>query len=253
MGLFDLPAPLLGAIDSVLALALPPLLRLAFWAVFAGWLTMAVYRRFSNQEKIRALKTRQKQQQAALADFDGEFAQLLPLVRGALALGFRQLGVSLGPALLATLPVLFIVIWVAGEYAYEVPAPGSEVIVRAEPSGAGIAWSPATGATEFADGWVIKWPAHGDSLAMNQDGRTLLALPAGDTVPVIHKKRWWNLLMANPLGYLPGDVRADIVHIELPAAVFIDAGPDWMRGWMFCFFGIFLLSSIVFKLLMRLD
>lgn len=252
MGLFDLPAPVFGAIDAALALVLPPFLRLAVWAVLAGWLTMFVYGRFSNQEKIGALKILQQQQQKAIAGFDGDFAQLMPLVRHALALGFRQLGLSLGPAMLATVPVLFIVIWVAGEFAYGAPAPGSEVIVRAEPSSAGIEWSPAAGAIGHADGWVIKWPGPDQSLTMNQDGRVVLVLPAADAIPVIHKKRWWNLLMANPLGYLPADGQTDIIYIEMPEAVFIGAGPAWIRGWMFSFFGIFLLSSIVFKLLLRL-
>lgn len=253
MGLFDLPAPLFGAIDGVLAMALPPLPRLAAWAVFAGWLTMAVYRRFSDQEKIRTLKMRQQEQQTAIAGFDGEFAQLLPLIRHALALGFRQLGLSLGPALLATLPVLFIVVWVAGEFAYATPAAGSEVGVRAEPAGGGIQWLPAADASRSRDGWQVRWPENGRSLTMNADGRVLLVLPVDDAVPVIHKKRWWNLLMANPLGYLPVEGRVDIVHIDLPERVFIAAGPSWVRGWMFSFFGVFLLSSVAFKLLMRLD
>ena len=253
MGFFDLPAPVFGAIDDVLALLLPPLPRLFIWALLAGWLTMFVYGRFSNQEKIGSLKVLQQQQQKTIAGFDGEFAQLVPLIRHALALGFRQLGLSLGPALAATVPVLFIVVWVAGEFAYEMPAAGSEVLVSATPAAGRVEWLPADGARVVDDGWLVKWPAGGQTLTMSDDGRPLLALPPEHAVPVIHKKRWWNLLMANPLGYLPPDGHTDSVQIGLPEAVLIGAGPGWMRGWMFSFFGIFLLSSLVFKRLMRLD
>jgi hypothetical protein len=253
MGLFDLPAPLFGVIDGVLAMALPPLLRLAIWGVLAGWVTMLVYRFFSDQEKIGALKALQKDRQKAIAEFDGEFAQLIPLIRQTLVLGFKQLGFTLGPALLATVPVLFIVIWVAGEFGYASPAAGSEVVVNVEPAGSDSRWSSATEVRANENGWVIRWPSKGQSLTLSDSRRPLLVLPLERNIPIIHKKRWWNVLMANPLGYLPEDGTADVIHIGLPEAVIIASGPAWIRGWMFSFFLVFVLSSIGFKFLLRLD
>ena len=257
MGLFDLPAPLFDAIDGVFAMALPPVLRLVIWGIFAGWLTMVVYRLFSDQEKIGELKTQQKDQQKYIAEFDSEFAELMPLIRHTLALGFRQLGFALGPALLATVPVLFIVIWVAGEFGYETPATGSEVFLTVEPATSDVHWSSTTEVRISDGGWVVSWPAKGQLLTMSDDKQPLLVLPLENDIPIIHKKRWWNLLMANPLGYLPKDGKTDVIHIGLPEAVIIGSGSSWvrgwMRGWMFSFFVTFLLSSIGFKLLLRLD
>lgn len=88
---------------------------------------------------------------------------------------------------------------------------------------------------------------------MNDDHQLLLTLPLEHDIPIIHKKRWWNLLIANPLGYLPKDGSTDVIHINLPGAVFIGSGPGWIRGWMFSFFITLLLSSILFKRLLRLD
>lgn len=258
MGLFDLPAPVFSAIDGLLAVLIPSALRLALWGIFAGWLTMVAYRLFSDQGKLGELKAEQKLQQKAIAEFDGEFADLLPLIRHALALGIRQLGLALGPALFATIPVLFVVIWVAGEFAYQAPEPGSEVWVRAEPASSEIQWSPGQEALipenrNTGVGWLIEWPSEARTLTMRDGHRTLLILPLRHDIPIIHKKRWWNLLMANPMGYLPKDGETDIVHIDLPRKIIIEAGPDWMRGWMFSFFMPFLLSSVGFKLLLRLD
>jgi hypothetical protein len=258
MGLFDLPAPIFGAIDSVLAMALPPVLRLVIWGILAGWLTMIVYRLLSDQEKIGALKALQKNQQKDIAEFDGEFAELMPLIRHTLALGFRQLGFALGPALLATVPVLFIVIWVAGEYGYQTPTAGSEVLVTIEPATSDIHWSSTTAVRSNEGGWAINWPSKGQFLTMSEgtmmaDNQPLLDFPLEKDIPIIHKKRWWNLLMANPIGYLPKDGTTDVIHINLPEAVIIGSGPGWMRGWMFSFFMAFLLSSIAFKLLLHLD
>jgi uncharacterized membrane protein (DUF106 family) len=253
MGLFDLPAPLFSAIDGVLAMALPPVLRLIIWGILAGWLTMIVYRRLSNQEKIGELKAQQKIQQKKIAEFDGEFEELMPLIRHTLALGFKQLGLALGPALLATVPILFIVIWVAGEYGYEAPAAGSEVLLTAEPAINDIHWSSTTEVKITDNGWAINWPAEGQSLTMTDGRQPLLVLPLEHNIPIIHKKKWWNLLMANPIGYLPDDGKTDVIHIALPEPVMIGAGPGWMRGWMFSFFVTFLLSSLAFKFLLRID
>jgi hypothetical protein len=258
MGLFDLPAPVFGVIDSVLAMALPPVLRLVIWGVFAGWLSMIVYRLFSNQKKIGALKSQQKSQQRDIAEFDGEFAELMPLIRHTLALGFRQLGFALGPALLATVPVLFIIIWVAGEFGYKTPVTGSQVFLSAEPAGSAIHWSSMTEAgisdiRKNEGGWLINWPSQGQSITMNDEHQPVLVLPLEHAIPIIHKKRWWNVLIANPLGYLPMNGQTDVIHINLPEAVIIKSGPGWMRGWMFSFFMAFLLSSIGFKVLLRIN
>ncbi|MDX2417069.1 MAG: hypothetical protein QNK19_06380 [Xanthomonadales bacterium] len=258
MGFFDFPAPLFDFIDGLLAITLPPVLRLAIWGALAGWLTMIVYQFFSDQERIGALKALQKEQQKNMAEFDGEFSELLPLIRHTLTLGFRQLGLALGPALLATVPVLFIVIWVAGEFGYVTPAAGSEVYLSIEPASSEIHWSSTEQVGVNDDGWVINWPSPGQSLTiseatMGEGYQSLLVLPMEHDIPIIHKKRWWNLLMANPLGYLPENGKTDVIHIDLREAVIIDSGPAWMRGWMFSFFLAFLLSSIGFKLLLRLD
>jgi len=258
MGLLDLPAPIFDAIDGVLAMVMSPVLRLVIWGIFAGWLSMMVYRLFSDQEKIGALKALQKNQQKDIAEFDGEFAELMPLIRHTLALGFRQLGFALGPALLATVPALFIIIWVASEFGYETPAAGSEVFLTVEPVTSDILWSSTMEAiigenTITENGWLINWPSKGQSVTMSDDHQPLLVLPLEHGIPIIHKKRWWNLLMANPLGYLPKEGKTDVIHIDLPEAVIIGSGPGWMRGWMFSFFMAFLLSSIAFKLLLRLD
>lgn len=253
MGLLDLPAPLLDAVDGALGVVLPPLIRLIAWGVLAGWLTMLLYRRLSNQEKIGRLKAEQKAQQKLIAEFDGEFSDLVPLIRKTLGTGFRQLGLALGPALLATLPVLVVVVWVAGEFAYDLPQPGAEVRFEAEPVAGDIAWEPASAAVETEGGWTVDWPEADAGVSMTGGERILLRLPLDEAVAVIHDRRWWNWLMANPLGYLPEDLATRAVHIGLPERNYLAFGPDWMRGWMFSFFLTFLLASVAFKILLKID
>lgn len=253
MGLFDLPAPLFNAVDSLLGGFLPIFIRLLLWGVLAGWLTMIVYRRLSNQEKIGLLKAEQKVQQKLIAEFDGEFEDLLPLIRKTLGTGFRQLGLALGPALLATIPVLFLVVWVAGQFGHGSPQAGDTVTITARPQAGAIEWQPTDAASKTETGWSVQWPSPETSVTMNSGGQELLSIPLQDNIPVIHKKQWWNLLMANPIGYLPDELETDVIEIGLPRQLALPFGPDWLRGWMFSFFFSFLLSSVTFKIILKID
>lgn len=253
MGLFDLPAPAFAAIDGILAGFIPDFLRLVLWGILAGWLTMIVYRRLSNQERISILKGEQKQQQKVISNFDGEFDELLPLIRNTLGLGFKQLGLSLGPALLATIPVLFLIAWVAGQFGYNLPDTGTAVQISAEPGESSLQFSADANVKTAEQGWIIPWPEVSSPVAISLDNRQLLELPLSNAVPVIHKKQWWNVLFANPLGYLSEDLPVEVVTIDLPAQQFVPAGPGWVQGWMFLFFMVFLISSIAFKFLLKID
>lgn len=256
MGLFDLPAPLLGAIDQLLSPLMPAVIRLVLWGVLAGWLTMLIYRRLSNQQRISELKAEQKAQQKIISGFDGAFEELFPVIRHTLALGLRQLGLSLGPAVLATIPILFIIIWIAGAFGYYQPETGQTVSIEIEPDQAGseqLEWSSPALARKTASGWALTWPPPEQPISLLQDGQPLFELPFKSNVPVIHKRRWWNWLMANPLGYLPGEAVTDSVNIGLPQQQFLTIGPVWMRGWMFSFFVSFLLSSLGFKFALKID
>lgn len=253
MGVFDLAAPLLAAVDQALSHIFPAGLRLALWGVLSGWLTMLLYRRLSRQDAIAALKAEQRKQQEEIARFEGEFGELMPMVRKAFALGFRQLGLSLGPALLATLPILFIVAWVATTFVYSAPEAGESVNVTTDPGPAQLSWSENAQSNVSEDGWTIRWPAGGEVLVLSQAGEPILELSSDNLTGVIHKRRWWNLLFGNPAGYLAPDQPTEIVRIDLPQSRYLPLGPVWMRGWMFVFFGAFLVASVAFKFILKIE
>ncbi|HKJ17978.1 MAG TPA: hypothetical protein VJ984_11545 [Xanthomonadales bacterium] len=253
MGLFDLPAPLLAAADQVLASVLPVSVRLVLWGILCGWLTMLIYRRLSNQDSISELKSRQKEQQEAISRFDGDFSELMPLIRQTFSLGFRQLGLSIGPALLATIPILFIVAWVATAFIYVSPEPGAEINVVADPTTGQLTWSDGAQATTLETGWKITWPTDDETISLVFDSETQLDLSSEELHGVIHKRKWWNWLLANPAGYIPDDSQVDDVTIELPTMQFLSFGPGWMRGSLFVFFSAFLMASVAFKFLLKID
>jgi uncharacterized membrane protein (DUF106 family) len=254
MGLIDLPALLFSSIDDVLALYVPVVLRLMLWGILGGWLTMLLYRRFSKQERIAQVKKQQKEQQKVMMDFEGEFDELLPLIRSTLGLGFRQLRLALGPALLASLPVLVIVVWVAGQFAYQSPAPADVIKFTALPEvDERYRWSPSQTRDASFSGWLVEWPEESQSALLAIDGEPVLTLPLEQNIAVIHKQQWWNFLVANPLGYLPENSTIEQITIGLPERQVLNFGPGWVRGWVFTFFLTFLLSSVAFKFVLRIE
>lgn len=241
LGLLDLPAPLFAWIDAVLAQALPPLGRLALWAVAAAVVSMALYRLLSPQATFALLKEESAAARVALAGYEGPLAGLWPYVGRALAPAGTQLRLALGPALLASLPVLVLMVWLGAHYGHHLPEPGESVAVQ------------ALRGTDAVVSRTVAWPDPGATLALrDSSGREVLVLPIGTAVPAIDKWRWWNALVGNPAGYLAPDAAVDRVTLDLPAASYLTFGPAWLRGWEAVFLTSLVLASLALKAAFRI-
>ncbi|MEM7024147.1 MAG: hypothetical protein AAF637_16385 [Pseudomonadota bacterium] len=255
-GLLDLPSPLFASLDGLLSGWLPGTARLIFWGVVAGVVSMALYRLTSNQARLAAIKGETLALRRQMAAFDGPFLELWQLVRRNLMLALRQLWVTLVPAVLASVPVIFLLVWISNSFGLVTPAPGEPIEVEAVASaGANLPalhWSAAVATSEGEGEWIVRWPEPGTRLALQDaDGKVLLDLPTPSPGSVVHQRRWWNALIGNPAGYLPpGPV--DVVTIGLPTRTFLPFGPSWLRGWIPLFFAVVIAVSLALKLVWRL-
>src|SRR5699024_3196358 len=116
-----LPGPLFAWIDDRVIGFLPPVARLIVWAVIGSVVSMALYWWLSPQERITRLKARLADAQRALDAHEGEFSEAFPLIGTTLHLALKQVAVVTVPAVLASLPLLFLVVWVYGAYAHAFP------------------------------------------------------------------------------------------------------------------------------------
>jgi hypothetical protein len=251
-GIFDIPAPLLTWADLALGHVLPVSARLVLWAVLAGATSMALYWLVSPQAKLEQAKQDVAAARRALAAYDGAFEGIWPVMGRSLSTSFRHLGLALGPALLGSLPVLVLMGWMAGHYGYELPAAGEPVRIYGEPADRALAWTD--GARVEGEGpWTVSWPAPDQAIGVaDGTGRTILTLPLPRPVPAIHKRAWWNMFFANPLGSLPDDAPVELIGIELRPQVFLPFGPGWMRGWEVPFILAVLTASVAVKILFRI-
>lgn len=227
MTVFDVLRPIFEHLDSLIAIVLPSWLRLILWATLAGGLSMGLYRKVSDQEMILRGKKELMQARERLNAFDGLLRQALPLLRDMLLTALRQvLRVGL-PAVVASLPIVFLLNWISSTYGYAYPEAGGPVRIDAVPQGFRAVWVQPGNAADKP------YP----SIVILDDGNRIVAdLPVAAPVPVIHKKKWWNVLFGNPAGYLPDGIPVERIRASLPHQQHLLWGPKWMRGWEFIFF-----------------
>ncbi|MDT8409460.1 MAG: hypothetical protein RQ741_07660 [Wenzhouxiangellaceae bacterium] len=266
-GLLDWPGVIFGWFNELLLMLLPAPLALAFWALVSSWLTMWVYRRFSRQDEMAALKPRIKAVQKKLSSYDGEFSGLKPLITENFRLSGKHILLALGPALLAGIPVLFVLVWVSNAFGLKMPEAGQPVAVEvlaAESAGEPGDWqwrgieadrletgTETSGNAEQTAAWTIDWPGEQATLRTPQ-GLPVAVLPPDAPTPILHQRQWWNLLIANPGGYLEPGSPATAVYLDLPKKQMLPFGPGWMRGWEFLYFVLLIIGSLALKMVWRI-
>lgn len=241
MGLLDIPAPLFAWLDRSLEGVLPTTARLVLWGVVAAVLSMALYWRLSPQRGIAAVRTKAAAARRALDAYDGDFADAWPLLRAALGLALKQVGLVIGPALLASLPALCLIVWLSNAYGHSFPPPGAGVEVRAVPQQFQARWRGGDGRQRPG------------ILVTDSAGRAVGEIPLSAPVPTLHKRQWWNVLIGNPAGYLSDESGPDRVEIDLPSPDYLSFGPAWMRGWETVFFSTLLVGSLLIKIVFRIE
>ena len=254
LGLLDLPAPVLDFVDGILAtIHVPAVARLMIYGGIGGWLSMLLYRRTSPQQRLTALRAELAQVQAAVIKHDGDFGEMQGLIWRQLSLSLRQLGLTLAPALIGALPLLFSMPWVSNRFELIEPNAGQSTRICTDPIDAAktLHWPDSIAAEEGC--WKISWPQPSSPMAlMDTNQRELIALPTPVPTTVVHKFHALNWLVANPAGYLPDDASLDAIHIDMPQQTFLPWGPTWLRGWELPLFFAAFAVSIALKLRWKL-
>lgn len=230
-GLLDLPAPLYAALDRWMQVALPPAGRLILWAALGGVLSVWLYRLLSPQAKIAAAKQEVARTRRDLDRHEGDFASALPLIKAQLGAAFRHLGLVLPATLIASLPVLTLLVWLDTAYGHAYPAPGEVPRIAVAPLEMSAEWRTEPGA-----------PPH--ILVRGPDGAELLDVAWRAPVTIIEKPGTWSWLIANPAGSLPENGPVERIFVDLPERHYLSFGPDWLRSWL----GLFLPALVVVSL-----
>lgn len=250
MGLLDLPSPIFAFVDRWLFF-LPDLALIAFWALLSAIGTMWLYHRYSRQDELADLKPQIKQVQKQLANYDGPMSGLWPIIGRSTRLSGRQMGLTLWPALVASVPVLFVLVFLSNEYGHRFPETGANVTVTPVAADTPASWEwrgPGRAGWDAEAGhWNLAWPADATSLVPG-NGDPLITLPMDEPASVIHKRQWWNWLIGNPVGYLAEDAPAEALQIGLPRQRFLPFGPAWLGYWEIPYLVLLVAFSLTIKI-----
>ena len=235
MGLFDLPAPFFDFVDRSLLGALPPVLRLVLWAIAGAAISLALYRLLSPQRRIAMAKAAALDARRRLNAHDGDLETALPLMRQSMTAALRHVGLVFPGALIASLPVLALLVWLDATYGYQLPQD------RQAPA---VAVQPAT--------YSGQWQANGSIEVRDRSGAEVARLTLAEPITHIEKRQWWNLLVGNPAGYLPDQGPIESVSIALPERQYLPVGPDWLRSWLTVALTVLVIASLLIMRLARI-
>lgn len=238
MGLLDLPGPVFSAVDGVLGDVLPAAARLVVWALAGAIVSMELYRLLSPQARVAELRVELDVVQRKVAAYDGPFDGAWPLIGRMLLLALKRIGIILPGTILASLPVLTLILWLDTAYGHGFPAPGEAV--------------PVTVSAPFKGEW--QGDRDGPPHALVLDGsKVVVNQPVKAPVPVVAKHHWWNFLIGNPAGYLDRDAPVEGINLALPAKQIISVGPSWARGWEPVFFAGIIIFALTLKRIRRIE
>lgn len=229
-GLLDLPAPLLTAIDGLLSGFIPAALRVIVYGLLVSYFGMRIYARLSNQRRLRAVQRRTRQVRRQLHDPNIEFDQLLRVSRLSIQHSLRHLLLVLAPSLAAMLPFLLVFPWASNEFGAPPPAAGTQLNWCVDPPAdaqrvrIGSAIPGADGCTE------APWPQA--AIEIRIDDQPVASAPWSGSSEILHARRWWNLLLANPAGELPAMVGPLTISVQFPPRSLLPFGPDWLGSWL---------------------
>lgn len=254
MGFFDICAPLLTPLHRWLAVWMPAAVEIALWASLCAWASMGLYRLLSRQQQLQKLKPEVRAATLRIVDYDGDFSGMLTAVAHALRLALRQIRLTLLPAILGSLPLLFIVTWLSNTFEYESPRVGQTQSIKLALQAQDPLWPADTAVARVGPGeWQVKWPDAAHPIALkDQSGHTLLSLPLSAPVPAVSKWSPWNALIGNPAGYVPDQAVVDTVEVPLAPLDIVPVGPSWLRSWITLFLFVLISWSLWLKKKWRL-
>ncbi len=251
MGFFDILSPYLTIVDGLLSLYISDWLIMLFWGLLAALVSTVVFKKCSNPETISHLKKQLKAKQQELNDHDGEFSELKTLAAETMKLSLKRMLLTFFPAMLASIPVIFLLTHLSNRYDLKQPRPGDEVPIN-------ITWGSDNSTPDVlviaqeknVESEVhnhVNWPSGEEKVQLFDRGhdQTIVELPLPLST-VIHKKLWWNALIGNPAGYLDDASHVNHISFTFEKKQIIGFGPSWMRGWLTVFLFFTVSFSIVF-------
>jgi len=248
MGLFDGVLSFLSWINSFFTGGMPQGIVLIGWGMVGSGFSMAIYVLLSSQTKLARIKEDIADARKAVIDYEDDFAQIWNPVKQLLGLSCKQVGYTLLPTMAGAVPIVFLIVWVGGEFNYKDLQAGVATRLKVYPGQEKVTVSGSETSFLLTGTGVVCWPKQKERLELIDAGNNRIAvLPLKKTSPAVEKFHWWNRLFGTPNGYIPDHSPVDKIEIELPRKRYIPFGPDWMGASEAVFILTVLVTSLIIK------
>jgi len=247
MGFFDILNPLFTGIETYCLSWIPAWARVALYGLGSGIATMLLYAKISNQDALAEGKQASKEALSRLRRLDpeAEFDVVLATMRKAVAEPLKQTKNAAIPALWASLPLVFVLVWLSNSYSYQIPSAGNIIQVRIEPF---VPLQEDNGVYRSeGQTYSLTWPEFGQIDLQELTGDFIISIPSSTPAPLIHKRKWWNILIGNPAGYIDESATITSVEFTIPPRELIDFGPHWLRSWLVFYFAALMAAAVAIK------
>ena len=248
-GLMGLPFPVYSAIDSCVSGLLGAPGSMIFWALTCSMAVMFLYRLCSPQTHLKILKQRMREIQAELTADPDDLQAALRLSGKNISIALKRFLLTFLPTCVAILPLLSVTAWINSKYGPSFCEDGTVIQVQAHPEGMHIL-SPTPNGAIMTNSVAA---ASGTLTILKETGKPLLKISGPARASFIARKRWWNWLMGNPMGYLPDDADVEAVVFDFKRQEILPFGPDWMRRWEALFFFCMTIASIALKIVFKVE
>lgn len=246
--------PVLNTLDGWLALLLPFAFRLMIWGALAGALSIIIYAALSPQDSIKRLKKKIRSLQREMLGLDLEFPDFLRLSKENLKTSLRLFVIVLGPGLVSVLPVLTLVIWLHTCLAYEAPEALGDLVTMSADENIDLSLSTLNNSNRLSEDEILKnGSVSSPTVVVMADGKVVYSGdPLSPPTRVIYKRRWWNVLLESPAGYVVDDAPIESIKLNISRKQVVKWGPNWARGWEFTFFVFVFIAALGIKLGFRI-
>jgi hypothetical protein len=247
--------PYLNLVDGWMATVFSELVRVCLWGFAAGILSICLYAAVSNQREIAKLKAEARSCRSRLLDPRLDEEDFARLTKTNLKVSLNLLAWVIWPALLSAVPVLIVAVWMNAFYSYTAASGDNPVSLQLIPNLPAVSIGSQPGDSIPGENLIWIEPSQ-------YEGRLFIAVagqaifsgnPFEPPTPVITKKHWWHVFIANPAGYLAHESPIDELQIGLPRKKFLANAPDWGSGWETPFFISVFIAALGIKLALRLE
>ncbi len=254
--MINLLFPIINKIDYWTSFILPFTYRNLFWGLIAGSLAFIIYAFFSNQSLIADIKNDIKSVRKKMFDPALENkSDYNILAKRNLNLSFKLLGKIFLPAILSIIPVLIIAIWYDMHHSYSIPFNQDKILITVEPEKTNLFIFPQNIISEDSNGNIFIQPQDKtDSVTVYVNKDIIYSgQPFSAPVPFITKKKWWNFILNDEIGYITKESSVRMLYIHYPEKVIFTKMPDIINGWELLFFvGIFI-SAITLRIIFKIQ